>query len=100
MTTDEGVLDADAKLKDSLNKLQLVCRGLASDDADALAKQVMTSPRIQGMLDAMKIMAPKGEHVSVTDVIELMSDTFKIGMTVGIQAAGLALAEAIQSMAK
>jgi hypothetical protein len=102
MTADEGVQDADTKLQAALGKLTMVCEGLASADADAdaLAKQIMESPRITGMLDAIKIMAPGGEQVKMKDVIEAMSDAFKAGLTAGIQATGIALAEAIKTMAE
>jgi hypothetical protein len=100
MTADEGVQDADTKLQAALGKLTMVCEGLASADADALAKQIMESPRITGMLDAIKIMAPGGEQVKMKDVIEAMSDAFKAGLTADIQATGIALAEAIKTMAE
>lgn len=99
MTTDEGVADADAKLEGALEKLAYVCQGFDGPDSDMLAKKMMESPRVIGMLEGVKLMLT-GEEVPDKDVLDLMTEAFQMGVKVGIQATGRALVETIKTMAK
>lgn len=99
MTTDEGVLDADAKLTAALAKLQHVCDGLASDDAKALATQVMQSPRMSGLIEGFKI-AMAGETIDADGALEMMTEALEIGMSIGIKAAARGVIEVIKKLAE
>ena len=99
MTTDEGVLDADAKLNDALQRLQATCAGLGSNDAEGLAKQVTESPYVSGILMGFKVAAGD-ETVPAEEVLDYMKEMLETGIMLGLQAAGRAIGEVITETIK
>ena len=96
MTTDEGVLDADQKLRDVLAKLLTVCTGFASSKAaEAIAEETFRDPRLEGVITGMALAIPDDP-----EMLDTMVHVFKTGMQIGIQAVGKGLVETITEMAK